>query len=194
MEEALTRWRAFGSPTNEAMALANLSGYVILGRDDVETGTRLGEEALARFRASGHASGSAMVLRMLAGLAARQGNDRQAVAAYQGAVTLWAGIGERWAIAWAFCGLSVLAANHGQPEQAATLIGAIDARLNETGGDLPHEGDRRRYNLAATTARAALGEERFAQLRAAGQHLPLREAVVIAGQVVVPIRQTKPTT
>jgi predicted ATPase len=187
MEEALSRWRAFGSPTNEAMALANLSGYVILGRDDVETGTRLGEEALVQFHATGHASGTAMVLRMLAGLAARQGNDRQAVAAYQEAVALWAGIGERWAIAWAFCGIAALAAEHGQPEHAATLLGAIDACLSVTGGDLPHEGDRRRYELAETTARAALGEERFAHLRAAGQQLPLREAVVVAGQVTVPI-------
>ena len=185
MEEALMRWRAFGTPTNEAMALANLSGYALLGRDDVETGTRLAEEALGRFRAIGHASGAAIVLRTLAGLAARRGDDRRAVAAYQEAMELWAGIGERWAIAWAFCGLAALAAEHGQLERAATLVGAIDACLAETGGDLPHEGDRRRYDQAATAARAALGDENFAELRAAGQQLPLTEAIVVAGDVVV---------
>jgi hypothetical protein len=172
------------------MALLSLSGYAVLGRDDLEAGSRLADEALARCRATGHASGAAMVLRALAGLAERQGDNRRAVTAYQEALGLWAGIGERWAIAWAFCGLAALAADDGQAEHAATLVGAIDARLAETGADLPHEGDRRRYDLAVTTARGALGNERFADLRAAGQKLLLTEAVAVAGEVVVSSRRS----
>ena len=65
------------------------------------------------FRAIGHASGAAMALCTLAGLAAERGDDASALAAYQEALRLWAGIGERWAIAWAFSGLAALAADHG---------------------------------------------------------------------------------
>ena len=116
-----------------------------------------------------------------------------ALAAYQEALRLWASIGERWAIAWAFSGLAALAAVHGQPEQAATLVGVVDARLDESGADL-WLSDRRLYDRAAATARAALGEERFAELRAAGRALPFAAAVAVGAAVAVPEPPGGPST
>ena len=42
------------------------------------------------------------------------------------------------------------------------------------------------YDHATAAARAALGEERFAALRAAGRALPLEDAIVLAAEVAVP--------
>ena len=184
MQEARVRWRAFGTPTNEAWSLTNLSA-IARQRGDVQTSARLVEEALGLFRTAGHASGTAMALSNVAELAADRGDDGHAVTAYQEAVHHWASIGERWRIARALSGLAALAAGHGQPEQAATLIGAADARLSECGTDLL-PGDRRLCDRATATARAALGPERFAAQRDAGRALPYAAALAVAEAVFVP--------
>src|SRR5689334_18749904 len=118
----LSEERDQGAPFGTRLRLAR-------GRAYVETGTRLAEEALGLFRATGHASGAAMVLVSLAQWAAESEDDRRALAAYREALGLSASIDERLAITRAFCGLADLAAGHGQPEDAATLVGAVDARL-----------------------------------------------------------------
>jgi hypothetical protein len=164
------------------MALASSSG-IAYRRGELETSARLAVEALAQFHAVGHASGAAMALSTLAGLAAERGDDQQAHSAYLEALRLWSSIGERWVIAWALSELAAHAAAHDQCERAATLIGAIEARLDESGADLVLF-DRRPLERSIEAARAALGEERFADLRAAGQKLSLPEAVAMAGQVV----------
>ena len=129
----------------------------------------------------------------LAGLAAERGDDRAALAGYQEALQCWAGIGERWTIAAAFSGLAALAAGHGQPEQAATLIGVIDTRLEESGAG-PWLSDRPRYDWATATAAAALGAARFAVLREAGRALPFAAAVAAGMAVTVPDSRSDPST
>jgi predicted ATPase/DNA-binding XRE family transcriptional regulator len=192
MTEALGVQREIGTPGYGAMALTTLS-EIAHRRGDVETSVRRAEEALALFRAVDHASGAAMALCTLAGPAAARGDDWGALSAYQEALRLWAGIGERWAIAWAFSGLAALAAARGQPERAATLVGAVDARLDESGADL-WLSDRRLYERAAATARAALGEERFAALRETGRALPFAAAVAAGAAVAIPDLPGRPST
>jgi ATP/maltotriose-dependent transcriptional regulator MalT len=184
MNEALAVQRKIGTLGYGAMALTTLS-EIAHRRGDVETSNRRAEEALALFQAVGHASGAAMALIILAGLAAGRGDDLGALSAYQEALRFWASIGERWAIASAFSALAALAAIHGQPEPAATLVGVVDARLDESGADL-WLSDRRLYDRAVADARATLGEEQFARQRAAGRALPLREAIAVADAVTVP--------
>jgi predicted ATPase len=184
LTDALGIERRIGTPGYGAMALASLGG-IAHQRGELETSARLAEEALAQFRVVGHASGAAMALSTLAGLAAERGDDREAHAAYLEALRLWSSIGERWVIAWALSGLAALAAAHGQHEHAAILIGAIETRLDESGADLVLF-DRRPLERASEAARAALGEERVAELRAAGRKLSLKDAVDLAGEVVVP--------
>ena len=184
MNEALRVQRAIGTPGYGAWALAALS-TIAHRRGDVATSARRAGEALAMFRAIGNASGAAVALCTLAGLATERDDDEGALTAYREALRLWAGIGERWAIAWAFSGLAALAAGQGQPERAATLVGAVDARLEESGADL-WQSDRRLYERAAAAARAALGEERFAAVRAAGRALPFAAAVAVGAALAVP--------
>jgi non-specific serine/threonine protein kinase len=189
MLEALRLERAIGIPGYGAMALANLAG-IAHQQGDLTTGARRAEEALAMFTEVGHASGAAMALCTLASLAADRGDDREALSGYQDALRQWASIGERWAITGAFRGIAALAAAHGHPEQAAILIGVIDARLDESGAG-PWLSDRPRYEWAASTAREALGNERFADLRHAGRALPFAAAVALG--VATPLPDVQPS-
>jgi predicted ATPase/DNA-binding CsgD family transcriptional regulator len=192
MTEALRLQRAIGAPGHGAMALQALSS-IAYRRGDAQTSATRAEEALAIFRASGHASGAALALANLARLAAERGDDRGALAAYQEGLRLWASIGERWAIVRALSGLAALGAVHGQPEQAATLAGAIDGRLEE-GGIALSWGDRPDYDRAVAMARASLGEPGFAERHAAGRTLPIRAAVAIAAGITVPDQSGSPAS
>jgi hypothetical protein len=178
MARALGLWRELDLPSNEAMALTVLS-RVAAGLGDVESSARLGEEALALFRALGHDSGAAIALVHRAQLARDLGDDRRAATDYHDALQLWLGLNERWALVWALAGLAAIAAAQGQPAAATTLVGAIDARLQE-GDSRGFPTERKLCERAAAVARAALGEERCAELRAAGRALPLAQAIAEA--------------
>ena len=184
MTGALRLERAIGVPGFWASALAVL-GVIAKERGDPATSVRRAEEALALFQAIGNSSGVAEVRCTLAGLAADRGDDRAALVSYREALQLWASIGERWRIAWAFSGLAALAAAHGQPEPAATLVGVVDTRLEESGAG-PWPTVRARYAWATATATAALGAARFAIMREAGQTLPFAAGVAVGMGVTVP--------
>jgi predicted ATPase/transcriptional regulator with XRE-family HTH domain len=184
MTEALTVQRAIGTSGYGAWALTAL-GSIAQERGDSVTSARLTEEALGMFRAIGHDSGAAVALCTLAGLASEKGDERAALAAYREALGLWVSSDERATIASAFSGLAALAAATDQSELAATLVGAVDTRLRESGADL-WQGNHRLYEQAATAARAALGDEQFAALRAAGREFPFAAAVAAGLSVAVP--------
>jgi predicted ATPase len=183
MTEALAVQRAIGTPGYGAWAIAAL-GTIAHQRGDAVTSARLSGEALTMFRAIGHDSGAATALCTLAGLASDSGDEREALAAYREALELWVGSGERTSISLAFSGLAALAAALDQPELAATLVGAADARLDESGAD--RRQGHRLYERAAAAAQAALGEERFAVLASAGRELPFAAAVTAALAVAIP--------
>jgi non-specific serine/threonine protein kinase len=146
---------------------------------------RRAEEALAGFRAIGHDSGVAMALCRLAQLARDRRDDHGAAVAYRDALRLWAGIRDRLSIVNALAGLAELGSAHRLAHSAATLLGAIDALVEEASAALPPSA-RVNYYRAAATAQAALGEDRFAALRAAGHRLTLDEAIAVAAEVPVP--------
>lgn len=190
MEEARVHWRTLRFPTNEAYARVNLSS-IAYRQGDAGTSARHAEEALALFRATGHSSGTAVALNILARLAADRRDHWQALSAYQQSLGLLASMNERWYIVQAFIGLALLAATHDRPDQTAMLIGAIDTCLDERGFSI-FPDDRSTYEQAIATARNALGEERFADLRACGRTLPMREAIDLAAAVKLPARPTQP--
>jgi excisionase family DNA binding protein len=209
MEEARGLWHEIGLQSDEAMSLIALSS-IALGLGDPIEGARHAEEALTLFRALGHPSGAASILGILAHIAYDNGDPKAASRAYHESLQLWADIDGRWSSGaanmgvigapifprWAgiedrrsilrgMAGLAAIAAAHGQPEQAATLVGAIDARIGEIGFPVfPAAQDNR--DRAATAARITLGENRFAELRAAGLAMSLREAIAIAVAIEVP--------
>jgi ATP/maltotriose-dependent transcriptional regulator MalT len=187
MEEALELWRKVGTPTNQGMALTVLAG-IAYGRGDMETYAGVTDEALTLFRRSGHASGTALSLVLRARLASDRGDDHGAFLDYQEGLRLWPGVGHRWAILQALAGLAEIAVMHHQPEVAATLVGAVDARLADVLAPISPStspADRANCQRAITVGTAILGEARFAALRAAGRELPLPEAVAVALAVKV---------
>lgn len=189
MEEARVHWRTLRLPTNEAYARANLS-TIAYRQGDAGTSARHAEEALALFRATGHSSGTAWALNNLARLAADRKDHWQALAAYKQSLGLLASINERWYIVQAFIGLALLAAIHDRPDQTAMLIGVIDTCLDERGFSISPD-DYATYEQAIETARNALGEERFAGLRACGRTLAMREAIDLAAAVTLLARPTQ---
>ncbi|MFL5761889.1 MAG: ATP-binding protein [Thermomicrobiales bacterium] len=183
MQEALRRWHELGMPSTEAIALITLSG---IAREvgDVAASALQAEKALAIFRAAGHSSGAALALIPLGRLAVDRGDDHLAALAYGEALQLLSGIGGRWVIVRALAGLAALCTVHDQPETAAALIGAFDARWQEAGtSNLPV--DQSNYDRALEGARTALGNERFAEHYARGQALPLHEVVDMAVAVTI---------
>ncbi len=189
--QALALWRELGARAEEAMVLNWLSGTAY-GLGDHALAAARAEASLAQFRDVDHAFGAAAALTRLARLARDAGDDRRAANAHQETLRCCVGIGERWLIGDPLAGLARIAAAHGQPEVAAQLAGAVDA-VTEAAGAVISDAMRDNCERAAALACAALGEERFAALRAAGGKLRLEEAAALAAAVAIPqIRSAQP--
>jgi len=80
---------------------------------------------------------------------------------------------------WCLEGLAGVAAAWGEWERAARLCGARKA-LSETLGSALLSAHPAGYALTQQNAREALGEEGFAEARAAGEQLPLEETIAEA--------------
>ena len=182
--QALELWREIGARAEEAMVLQHLSG-VAYGWGNHALSAARAEESLTIFRELDHAFGAAAALNKLARLARDAGDDARAASAHQEALRLLAGIGERWAIGDPLAGLGRIAAAHGQAAVAARLVGAVDA-LTEEAGAFVGTATRENCDRAVAIARAALGEDRLAELRAAGRTLRLEEAVAVAAAIAIP--------
>jgi hypothetical protein len=72
-----------------------------------------------------------------------------------------------------------VACAQGQPERATRLCAAVAAMRTAIGAPLPPP-ERATYDATVATARAALGEDTFAAAWAAGQALPLEQAIAEA--------------
>ncbi len=188
LERSLALWRELGVHSLSGTAHMLLSG-VAAGLGNAALAVRHAEQSLAICRRVGEGTGAADACCRLAQLAHARGDDRAAVVSYWEALRLWMGVGERYEFVWALAGLAEIAASYGQPERAAMLAGAFDARIEEVGlsaaaavfayGGAAHDE-------AASGARDALGEQRFAVLCAAGRALSLEETMAMAAAVAVP--------
>ena len=114
--------------------------------------------ATAVFRRLGHPAGVASALGLLARVALDRGDEHRAVTAYHEMLRLWSVVDTRYAsdagfvgssqppifprwtsvddrrsVVVALAGLAAIAVAHGQAQRAATLVGAVDLRIDETG-------------------------------------------------------------
>ncbi|HEX6246616.1 MAG TPA: BTAD domain-containing putative transcriptional regulator [Nocardioidaceae bacterium] len=90
----------------------------------------------------------------------------------------WA-LGRRMMSAWTVSELAGPEVGLGRPERGALLVGAADRAL-EMLGVFRHPSDRPEHDRVLASLEAALGQERFASLRAQGAELSLAEAVALA--------------
>jgi predicted ATPase/DNA-binding CsgD family transcriptional regulator len=182
--DALARYRVLDEWVSEAVVLQLLSG-VVYNRGNLDLATQHVDASLTRFRTLGYASGTAMALGRLARLAREHGNAHEAAMAFHEALGLSASRNDHWYIMLALAGLAEIASAHRQAPAAATLLGRIDALVQDAGGALLPSA-RVNYDRATSAASTALGEKRFAALHAAGRRLSLDEVIAIAAVIAVP--------
>jgi predicted ATPase/DNA-binding CsgD family transcriptional regulator len=141
-----------------------------------ERGIPLVDEALALHRSLGQEFGAGMKLLMLGLTAQQAGNPRMAAERYwEGLALLWS-VGHAMNVHLAMVGLAGIAAEQGLAEPAARLLGMGKAVHERTGARV-HAPWQPIQERAASVVRSTLGNEKFAEVMAAGQRLPLAEAM-----------------
>ena len=181
-EEALALYRGLGGSL-AAFALVNL-GVATAQRGEAERAGELLETGLAEHRARGNTWGVGFALRALGDLARIRGDHAEAIAHFRGCLVAWNERGYPRGNAYGLIGLAAVAADGGQPERAARLLGAADV-LRERFGCALWATERAAHEAAVGAARAALGEAAFAAALAAGCTLPLDRALAEAFAVAL---------
>ncbi|HEY7035746.1 MAG TPA: LuxR C-terminal-related transcriptional regulator [Thermomicrobiales bacterium] len=182
LTEALVWYRAHGSPNDVAWTIGRL-GIAVGLRGDLDRAAALLDAAAAVFRREGVHFGAAHMLNRLARTYLDRGEPARAAARLaEGLELSWAG-GYRVELVWCFASAARLAAGRGQPAAAARLFGA-EAALRVTLGEPLPEAERAGHDAVVARARAALPAEAFAAAWAAGEALPLAEAVAEARALV----------
>jgi non-specific serine/threonine protein kinase len=179
-EEYLALARTAGLTGEVSSALHNL-GIVAYSQGDIGRARALHEEAVALARATANKLELGNSLGCLAMVLLRQGNLVGAARLMREERVLARELG----IDSINEGIAVIAAADGQAERAARLYGAIEARAEQTGLDpLGSASYRPTHERAIAAVRADLGEEAFAEARAAGAALPLEAALDEADAVL----------
>jgi hypothetical protein len=127
-------------------------------------------EALPRQRELGQTWGMAFSLWLLGGVARDRGDLATAATCYGEAVAIAARSGDQTLFSVGLLGMAVVALQAGQPEQAARLLGAAEAR-RDAAGAWTYASARGGDRLTVEAVRAALGPDRFVALLAAGRAL-----------------------
>jgi ATP/maltotriose-dependent transcriptional regulator MalT len=113
---------------------------------------------------------------MLALTAQQAGNLSVAAERYrEGLALLWS-VGHAMNVHLAMTGLAGIAAQQGLAEPAARLLGMVDAVRERTGAAV-HAPWHPIQERATSVVRSTLGNEKFAEVMAAGQRVPTAEAV-----------------
>ena len=103
----------------------------------------------------------------------------RAAAHFKESVALARDLGDQWSIAWNLEGLAAVAVMAGSHDRAGRLLGAADALRKVIDTPLT-PSERADLERTASAVRAALGEEAFGTLWAAGAAMPLGQAVQYA--------------
>ncbi len=182
---AVAYWQANNEFWREAEARQLLAGAEHgLGRDDIAE--RQVRAALGAYCKAGSVDfGSA--LSRLGRIFRERGHDYLATRVFQDSLHFCAEAGNLFLLLMPLSGLAEVASRRGPVETAALLVGAIDAIKAQLGSDrIPTAGVNAERARAA--ARAALGEQRFEQLRQDGLCLTTTQAIALARQVEPPLK------
>ncbi|HEV2121311.1 MAG TPA: LuxR C-terminal-related transcriptional regulator [Chloroflexota bacterium] len=179
LEEAVAHARRFDPPPPIwGPALGEL-GRALARRGERQRGMALLHEAVEVQRSIGQRFGAGLQLATLARLDREAGNLTQAAAHYGESLRLFSEDGVDLHIAGSVAGLARLAAASGWAEQAALLLGAVDAVAERTGATAQLAGEED-LEWIRETANGALGAERFTAAIVTGRQLPLPAAVATA--------------
>lgn len=179
--DSLALKRTLGDKRGIAFTLLNL-GEVALDLGDYMRASAVLDESLALLREQDERGAIPSVLNNLGDVARYQGDLGQAIILYKQSLTLYRAMGNRQDAGECLEGLAAVAGAQGQPHYAARLLGAAAALRAAMHIPLPVV-DRAAHDRIVAAARTALGDDAFAAAWAAGQALPLEQAIDEALQV-----------
>lgn len=161
-----------------AWALAGL-GQVARRQGEAARAIELLQQSLALSTAQGYRRGIGVALHQLGRAAWGQGNRERAWAHLRASLALRWELGERPGVVEDLEGLAAVAAGTDQLDRAARLLGAADALRRLLGAPLPPVAQPD-HEVTVAKTRAALGEPAFTAAMAAGQAMPVDDAVALA--------------
>jgi predicted ATPase len=177
-EEGLRLWRLVGDTWGEGNHLCAL-GSVEWYEGQLEDGRGHCQTSVDLLRQHGDRWGLARALNRL-GFALLALNDvPYAKTCFTESLDLWQSMGNRRGIIHGLIGLGGVAAEEGQPDRAARLLGAVECLSRET-LYVAYGLDRARYERTLDRARSHLTEAAWNAAFASGQALTLEQAVAFA--------------
>jgi predicted ATPase/transcriptional regulator with XRE-family HTH domain len=176
-EESLAIYREIGDLWSMASVLDNL-GMLAARQGDLDRAEALALESLAMNRQLGDRHSTASIHLTLGTVAARRADPETARAHYLESLTIHRQRGYRGGIAASLEGLAAVAAAR-QPDLAVRLFGAAEALRAADGEPMP-PAERAAYEAGVAQARSALTPAAFTAAWAAGQALPLEQAIALA--------------
>jgi predicted ATPase/DNA-binding CsgD family transcriptional regulator len=181
-DRAAAIYRDLGQTYDLGRALS-LRGGVAYAQGNLERAVQLEQEAAALFQQIGVLRWLGITEWFLGMFAASQRRFPEAARHYCDSLRTLIDVTDVVWLAKPLTGLSAIAAEHDDMASAARLLGAVDQILLDMGGRL-FPFDRPAYERADSTARAALGEERFAAAHGAGQRLS-RAALLAEAEAIL---------
>jgi tetratricopeptide (TPR) repeat protein len=151
---------------------AQMAGDFIEAREVMSRRIALAREMGNLATVSSEAGNLSMVERQL-------GNLDQAEALSREALDIAYRRGDELAIGWMVNGLAAVAADRGEFDRAATLIGVADAAMEAAGGAWPPD-ELVHYERTVATLTEKMGSTEFERARAAGRSMTMREAMEFA--------------
>lgn len=179
-EEAMALGREIGDKRSISLALENL-GEVARLQGDYARARLYYQESVALFSEIGREAGVVRSTHCLGHVALHRGDLEQAAALFYESLAMFRKLGHQRGIAECLAGLAGLAANQGQPQRGGRLLGAAAAMLSALGGAW-WPADRVEYERHLAAIRAALTEEAFAVVWAAGQAMTLEQAIAYVSE------------
>jgi tetratricopeptide (TPR) repeat protein len=161
-----------GHATHVLGVAAQMSGDFLEARGYMTERIEQAREAGNLATVSSEAGNLSMVERQL-------GNLERAEALAREALDIDYRRGNGLAMPWKINGLAAVAADRGEFQRAATLIGMADAMMEAAGGAWPPD-EWIHYERTVDTATKAMGSVAFDRARAQGRVLDLREAIDFA--------------
>jgi len=161
-------------------------GGIVLHQGDLQLAESCAQESLTLYRELGRKSGAALALALLGEIRRRQGDFPQARAACTEGVLLARGGGSRYSMNSNLISLAMVAADEGQPEQAARLFGSAEPWwTSQVYFFDPFE--RADYERAVERVREQLGEKAFATAWAEGRTMTPEQVLAAQGPAIVPM-------
>jgi predicted ATPase len=183
LEESRVLFHELGDKFGFAECLMNL-GELALSQGDFSRARTLWEERLDVSKELGDKDGIAMSFGQLAGLAVQQGDYPRTISLRRESLALFHELGSKDSIAYQLEHMAYVVGAQSQEKRAVRLLGAAkvlrESMNSPIGGGGVIADEQAEYDHAVATARAALGEEEFAEVWAEGKAMTLEQAVAYA--------------